>query len=518
MLLGLLTISPTGTLTLSDLTGSITLDLQHARPIPEGTSWFAPGMIVLIDGSYEEDYTNPTAGSSAALGNTGGIGGTIGGKFMAFSVGHPPVERRNLSLGVHDSSNPSEAHAGTAFGWTDFLGLGSERATGARMRRLCQRLLNQPQPQADPDDPIPSKRSSVIAIASEVNLFQPSTLTALRTLLSTYSSSNPADVPLAIVLMGNFAGHAALSGAPGTGSIEYKEAFDALASVLSDFPNVIARTTLVFAPGDNDAWPSAFAAGAATPLPRKAVPDIFTNRIRRVIAEANREVHGVGAAKKGGKEGEAIWTTNPARLSWFGVAGEMVLFRDDTLGRLRRTALKFNKPRHENEVDTNGDAIMTGAETIRDATEASTTQQIASGLPLPSSPPVKGTQQMDLDGTYPSDNGPTDTAETGKTEIDPHIQTARSLAFTMLSQSHLSPFPVSIRPQQWSYASSLSLYPLPSVLVLADSEAPPYVLSYAGCAVVNPSSIVRREQRRERGARWVEWDISNSTGNVREKG
>ena len=54
LLLGMLTNSPTGLLTISDLTGSITLEIQHARPVPEDGAWFTPGMIVLVDGMYEE--------------------------------------------------------------------------------------------------------------------------------------------------------------------------------------------------------------------------------------------------------------------------------------------------------------------------------------------------------------------------------------------------------------------------------------------------------------------------------
>jgi DNA polymerase epsilon subunit 2 len=456
-------------------------------------------MMVLVDGSYEEDYSNPTAGSSIALGNTGGIGGTIGGKFIAFSVGHPPVEKRNTSLGINETSNQSETITGPAFGWMDFLGVGSERATGARMRRLCQRLLNPPVDLLQESQPL--RRSGVIAIASELNLSQPNTLSALRTLLSTYASLPIASYPLGIVLMGNFATHAALSGANGTGSIEYKESYDSLASVLSEFPELIARTTLVFVPGDNDAWPSAFSAGAATPLPRKGVPDIFTNRIRRAIAEANREIHGTTAVKRGGKEGEAIWTTNPSRLSWFGVAGEMVLFRDDSLGRLRRTAVKFNKPENDaTEQITTGNGATDGTEAVHERADLEG---------HPSSPPSEDTQPMELDSNDLATKSP---------ELDSHILTARSLAFTILSQSHLSPFPVSIRPQHWSYASSLSLYPLPSVLILADSEAPPYALSYSGCAVLNPATIVRRAGGRGKGARWVEWDVASGTGKVREEG
>lgn len=494
LLLGLLAVSPTGTLALSDLTGTIALDLQHARPIPEDGAYFAPGMIVLIDGTYEEDYNNPTSGSNSALGNTGGIGGTIGGKFIGFSVGHPPCERRSTTLGIASSDqNPNQtstAIIGPAFGWTDFLGLGSERATGARMSRLAGRLL-------------PPTSAHTIAIASDLHLDLPSTLSTLRILLSAYTphptEPNPV-YPLAIVLAGNFSSRATLAGVPGAGSIEYKEYFDAVAAVLSEFPALLARTSLVFVPGENDAWPSAFSAGAAGPLPRKAVPALFTNRIRRAVAEANREVWGPGgAARSEGmnkwkgegkrKEGEVIWTSNPARLSWFGVKGEMVLFRDDVVGRLGRTAIRFGKP--EQAADEG------------DAQDAS---------PPPANPENgTDTQPMDLDPPGPAQNQ--------AQQLDPDTMTARALTRTLLSQSHLSPFPTSTRPVHWDYSHALNLYPLPTALVVADKEAPAFVVRYCGCTVMNPGPIVEDAGRGRTGrARWVEFDIGSGKGVIRSEG
>lgn len=74
-------------------------------------------MIVLIDGVYTEDYGNETS-----LGNTGGVGGTIGGKFVGSIIGHPPCERRSATLGIQ-AKGAGEAPTGPAFGWTDFLGV-----------------------------------------------------------------------------------------------------------------------------------------------------------------------------------------------------------------------------------------------------------------------------------------------------------------------------------------------------------------------------------------------------------
>lgn len=473
LLLGMLTISATGVLSLSDLTGTIALDIQHARPIPENGAHFAPGMIVLVEGSYEED-----AGVTSSLGGSGGIGGTIGGKFLSFSVGHPPCERRTTTLGGADDFDKSSL-AGPAFGWTDFLGLGSQRATGARMNRIASKLL-------EPDKP------HRIIVASDLHLDVPTTLSALRTLLRAYTP-DPTDpdptYPLAVILMGNFSSKASLSGVPGAGSIEYKEHFDALASVLTDFQQLIAHTTLVFVPGDNDAWPSAFGAGAATPLPRKPVPQLFTNRIRRVVAEANREVWGTGKAK--GKEGEVIWTSNPSRLSWFGVKGEMVILRDDVAGRLQRSSIRFSKP--EPDVEDDMPFAPSAEQAEREAQEA-----------------------MDLDLV----SVPAPVAQRQQEALDQETQIARALTRTVLSQSHLSPCLVSVRPLHWDFAHTLNLYPLPTSLVLADAEAPAFVVKYFGCTVLNPGGIDGSDGRgrREGRARWVEFDIRTSTGAVRSEG
>ncbi|KZM25411.1 DNA-directed DNA polymerase [Ascochyta rabiei] len=474
LLLGMLVVSPTGALSLSDLTGTIALDIQHARPIPENGAYFAPGMIVLVDGSYEEDH----GAASSNLGGTGGIGGTIGGKFLAFSLGHPPCERRTATLGGTDELDKSSLQ-GPAFGWTDFLGVGSQRATGSRMNRIASNLL-------------PSTAPHNIIIASDLHLDTPSTLSALRTLLRTYSPSpsNPNPTyPLAIVLMGNFSSKATLAGVPGAGSIEYKEHFDALASVLSDFQPLIAHTSLVFVPGDNDAWPSAFSAGAATPLPRKPVPALFTNRIRRVVAEANREVWGSGRAR--GKEGEVLWTSNPSRLTWFGVKGEMAILRDDLAGRLQRTAIRFPKNHDGDDGDGDGDTEMPFAPQ-HDLNEA-----MHMDLPAPQT-------------LQPHPEPPVDTA----------TQTARALTRTILSQSHLSPFPLGARPLHWDFAHTLGLYPLPTCLVLADPGAPAFVVKYCGCSVLNPGTVDASRGRagREGRARWVEFDIRSSVGIVRAEG
>lgn len=471
LLLGLLTISPTGSLALSDLTGSIALDFQHARPFPdENSAWFAPGMIVLVEGVYQEDYSHT---AESALGNTGGIGGTIGGKFICSVVAHPPCERRAASLGIQENTGlEASSLSGPAFGWIDFLGVGSERAIGSRMRKLQQQILG---PNAS------HAGNAKIVVASELNLDNPSTLAALRTILSTYAALPTSEYPMALVLLGNFLSQPAMAGAPGAGSIDYKEYFNSLASVLSEFPSLIARTTLVLAPGDNDAWTSSFSAGGTIPLPRKSVPEMFTSRVRRAVAEANREIGGAGS---GYREGEAIWTTNPSRLTWFGCEGELVLLRDDISGRLRRNAIRFTA-QEDGQAE---DEEMSGAN--------GESQSMSGGNGETEAQPIH-----------------VDAAPAGASEFDAHMLAARRLTKTILDQAHLSPFSTSYRPVHWDYGNALQLYPLPTALVLADPEAPAFALNYMGCCVMNPAKIV--DGRRDEKARWIEYDVMKRKGEVK---
>jgi DNA polymerase epsilon subunit 2 len=297
-------------------------------------------------------------------------------------------------------------------------------------------------------------------------------------MLSTYAALPSNEFPMAVVLLGNFLSQPAMAGAPGAGSIDYKENFNSLASVFSEFPPLVARTTIVLAPGDNDAWSSSYSAGAASPLPRKPVPEMFTSRVRRAVAEANREIGGTG---KGRREGEVIWTTNPSRLTWFGCEGELVLFRDDISGRLRRNAIRFAT--HEEEQAEDGE--LSGA---------------------------SGKSQSTSGGNGETEGEPTD-VDAGTPEFDADTLAARRLTKTILDQAHLSPFSISNRPVHWDYGNVMQLYPLPTALVLADPESPAFALNYMGCCVMNPAKIV--DGRRGEKARWIEYDVMKRRGEVK---
>ncbi|CAG8214485.1 unnamed protein product [Penicillium salamii] len=466
LLLGLLSISATGDLSLVDLSGSVALDLSHARMIPEDGAWFAPGMIVLVDGIYEEEEMV----KGAALGGNTGIGGAIGGQFVGISICGPPCERRDISLGTSNRHDSGQMSSSGGFGWVDFLGLGSERAQGARMKRIQEKCLKNDQETME----VPPRLK--VAVMSEINLDNMKTLDALKKVFSTYNDLALRERPQAFILIGNFVQRAIISGGGRAGSIEYKEYFDSLALVLSDFPALLQHSTFVFVPGDNDPWASAFSAGAASTVPRQPIPDLFTSRVKRAFATANSEL----GAQHTEPAGEAVWTSNPARLSWFGPVHDIAVFRDDMSGRLRRSAVNTTLDSEDPDV------------TMQDPSSSAGTF-------------AQGNSQIDDLGQQESTKA---TAASGATM-------ARRLVKTILDQGTVSPFPLPLRPILWDHASSLQLYPLPTALVLADPEAAPFCMTYEGCHVMNPGRLV--PEGGTPTARWIEYDVLRNRGKIREE-
>lgn len=478
MLLGMLTILPTGNLALSDLTGSIKLDLTQSQTIPEDSAWFTPGMIVLVDGVYEED-DDAASGSKVGLSGSSGVGGVIGGRFQGFFIGQPPCEKRRVTLGV---SGPDSDTIGGGFGWIDFLGVGSERAMGSRMRRVEQSLLRRPGTEDDPD-----RGRGRVVVLGEMNLDQPRTLQAVKKILSRYANEPEGATPLCFVLTGNFTHHAVMARGRSGGSVEYKEYFDSLAAVLAEFPMLLTSASFVFVPGDKDGWASAFSAGAATPLPRKSVPELFTSRVRRTFATANNEAGKAGE----GSGGEAIFTSNPARLSLFGPCHEIVLFRDDMTARLRRAAVRLKRRTGpgEDEAEDDDDVVMGGA-TASQTTDNNDDDEAALA------------DAMDLDPATPRKKKATEP------EVPHDVLAARKLVKTVLDQGYLAPFRQTVRPVYWDYASPMHLYPLPTAMVLVDTTAPAFCVTYEGCHVVNPGALLVTGRRGL--ARWAEYDVGRA--------
>ena len=474
VLAGLLTMSPTGSLVLSDLTGNVGLDLSHAKPVPEEGSWVCPGMIVVIEGTYEEEGL----ATGLKLGGGGGVGGSIGGRFVAASVGGPPCERRHTSLGLGEGAGESEPSSGGGFGWVDFLGVGSERARGPKMRLIEKRLLK--------TGTVSRGRNRIVCLG-ELHLDNSVSRQAIRQVLGVFASGPAADVPMAFVLTGSFSKNAAMASGKNEGNIEYKESFDLLASVLSEYPSVLQSSTFIFVPGDNDPWASSFSKGSAAVMPRRAIPDLFTSRIKRSFTAANGEADRLPVSEM---DGEAIWASNPTRITLFGPMQEIVVFRDDISGRLRRSAVHFK--------------AAGGAQRSTDLHQQAVGQQASSDA---NENHMNGDQEME-------DSEPNAGGETDGSEPTYSAQGIRKLVKTVVDQGYLSPFPIANRPVLWDWTGSLQLYPLPSALFMVDAELPPFAITYEGCHVVNPGKLVA--DGRKNIAQWIEYDTVSQRGSVCE--
>ncbi|KAI1928156.1 DNA-directed DNA polymerase epsilon, subunit B [Ophidiomyces ophidiicola] len=473
LLLGLLHVSSTGDYSLSDLTGSIILDLQFAKAVPETGTWFTPGMILLVDGIYEASIT-----TGAQLGRDSG---SIAGKFTVLSIAGPPCERREVSLGLNLPScyenNPIEG-----FGWTDFLGVGSERANGAHMRRVRRRYT-----QLDSSDVVSNVRTQFVII-SELNLDNPKVLEGLGKVFRGYNSFPVERAPLAFILIGNFVGRAAMNSENQIGSVDFKELFDRLAVILSEFPALLQSSTFIFIPGDNDPWASSFCAGASTSIPRPPVPELFTSRVRRVFGTVNE-----GSKIRNGTalQGGAIWTSNPTRISIFGPVQELVVFRDDVSDRLRRTSLHL--PYNTTSLPSTN-SLESSKHSCAESGAISRNRTAFEEDPQPPQP---------IEGGNLARNLTTQDAS------------RRKLVKSLLDQGHLSPFPTTIRPILWDYSASLHLYPLPTTLILADPATGPFSMTYEGCNILNPGSFVSKSISGQ--FVWIEYDIITNKSCTIEK-
>jgi DNA polymerase epsilon subunit 2 len=125
------------------------------------------------------------------------------------------------------------------------------------------------------------------------------------------------------------------------------------------------------------------------------------------------------------------FTTNPCRVRYF--TQEIVIYRDDILNRMRRQCV------------------------------------------VP--PIVKTTVNAENEG-----------GDGEEDDVDVTSAVTEHLVKTVLDQGHLCPLPLNQVPIRWTHDSSLRLYPLPDLLMMAD-HYDQYHSSYQGCAAVNPGSF-----------------------------
>ena len=155
----------------------------------------------------------------------------------------------------------------------------------------------------------PEVQSTTFAIFSDLHLDKPEVLEGLRKVL--FSDSRTRNPSALYVFMGNF------SSLPLNEILNnpsaYRAGFEALASLLADFPDITAKSHFVFIPGPCDP-------GSSNVLPRPPLPSSFVKSLL-----SNEAIPHV------------TFTSNPARIRFY--SQEIVLFREDLSIRLGRRAI-----------------------------------------------------------------------------------------------------------------------------------------------------------------------------------
>lgn len=275
LLLGLLSRNPKGNWCMEDPSGSIEIDISQA--LPTSGLYYVPGCIVLAEGIYF----------------------TVGNRFHVSSITHPPGEKREQTL--------------EAIGNLDLMGLHGQTSSNYISRldnELKIRLFYLEKELTD---------HRIVILGGDIFLDQMNTMQALRKVLKRLDD----DPPTVIVFNGSFTAkpvHASMNSKNISSTVQYKNNFDDLADLISEFDNIAENSALVFVPGVNDAWGSTASMGAAHILPQQPVPSRFTQKLKRVCKEVT-------------------WASNPARLVY--LSQEIVIMRDDITDRFKRHSVSF---------------------------------------------------------------------------------------------------------------------------------------------------------------------------------
>ena len=193
LLLGMLTKGADGNMWLQDSSGRIELDIESHALASEG-SYFTQGSFVFSDGVYMNE------------------------KFIVESLGPPPPERRDQSK--------------EAYGSIDFLGIHGKPSNGQveRIEKAFERQLRAQERELS--------HHKIIILGMNIFLDQLKILDALRSLfMRLENEAKAADnvdnaLPIAIVFPGSFM---STPFQPNGSSTVYKESFDVLAQLMSNF-------------------------------------------------------------------------------------------------------------------------------------------------------------------------------------------------------------------------------------------------------------------------------------------
>ena len=276
-----------------------------------------------------------------------------------------------------------------------------------------------------------------VILGGDIFLDQLATMDALRKVFAELDQ----DPPTTIILNGSFSSvpvYSSMSSRMISATTQYKNNFDSLAQLLVEFSELTEQSTFVFIPGVNDPWSSTSSLGSADLLPQRPIPKHFTQRIDRVCKNV-------------------VWGSNPVRIAY--LSQEIIAMRDDLDDRFKRHSVIF--PMVEEQRDENVSELNNRLEdvSLNDST-------IISQL-------IKDTHQLSTE-----------------------VEQSRKYVKTLLDQGHLSPFLTTIRPIVWDLDHALTLHPIPTTLIICDTTAPRFDVTYNGCKAMNPGKFILNRRAR----------------------
>lgn len=302
ILFGLLSKNANDDFILEDSTDHIELNLTQAYKT-QG-SFYCPGMFVIVEGIYS------ASGGSMSNANV------IGGCFHVSNIGHPPAERRELSL--------------ENYGNLDFMGINRDNDTNNNDNHILRVNKSLKKKLVSLEKNLVNHK--LIILGSDCFLDDLKILDGIKKLFGKIESSiidDETNQPLVIVLIGSFTSNPLTptnsSVANVSNTENYKSNFDNLSNILSNFPNIVQKVKIALIPGINDPWQSSHSLGGSNlnAFPQRSIPKIFTNRLERLLPK-----------------GSLIAGWNPLRINY--LSQEIVLMKDDIISKFKRNDIIFS--------------------------------------------------------------------------------------------------------------------------------------------------------------------------------
>ena len=303
--------------------------------------------------------------------------------------------------------------------------------------------------------------------------------------------------------MGNFTKNPVSFSTAATTGME--NTFQNFADVLKEFPRLCHECRWIFIPGPHDP-------GFSAVLPRPPLPSSLTNPLAKQLRNVT-------------------FTTNPCRLKIY--TQEVFLYREDLLKRiLRHCVLQNISPKGnflpymdvdsqytanqsmevlsiDNSEDDNESCIEKdiNEESDKDSDLDSIEKELAdmeaalykhkqkkSTTSSNQKKKKTGKSTKKKEGrdkkTNQNTNKKANNKDAQQMNLVSQANISESLVSTILHQAHVSPLPLRAKPIYWNFDHSLRLYPLPDIVIQADS-ADGYNLMNSGTRVANPGSFFR---------------------------